>query len=213
MPNPNYTAVMLLVDRSGSMSMIRLAAQAGINDFIAEQVKAVKTSDSRRTIRIAQFDDEYLNVHYSLDAAEVPPFKLDPRCRTALLDAMYQAITEFGLELAVLPEDERPGNVIFAVMTDGAENASTHHDWAEIRSMIEHQQSTYGWQVLYLGANQDAIAVAADLGIRAERAMTYRASDAGTRSVTRSMSHAVAMAAGGQSVGFTDEQRHDSMSH
>jgi len=205
MTNPDFAAVMLLIDRSGSMASIQRAAEGGVNDFIKGQA----AQPGRRTIRIAKFDDAYELVQPSTSAATSPSFKLEPRGMTALLDAMGRSINEFGQELAALPEDERPGVVILAVMTDGHENASVEYDWPMVRAMVEHQEKAYGWQVLYLGANQDAVETGVKLGVQRSRSMTYAATDHGTRSVTDSLSGYVASAASGLSASFTDEDRED----
>jgi hypothetical protein len=208
MTNPDYTAIMLLIDRSGSMIAIRDSAESAIREFILDQAN----QPGRRSIRIAQFDTEYFPVHGSVPAGEAPLFKLEPRGGTALLDAMARAMTHFGAELSALPEDGRPGNVIFAVMTDGEENSSVEFTWDQVKAMVETQQNTYGWHVLYLGANQDAIATAAKVGIAAGQSMTYAASAAGVTGTTSGLSAYASRAAGGQSVfdsSFTDAERDD----
>jgi hypothetical protein len=98
-----------------------------------------------------------------------------PRGWTALLDAMGRTIAALGEELSNMPEAARPGQVIVMTMTDGKENASQYYTREQIASMVAHQQSVYSWQFMYLGANQDAISVAADMGISASASMNYRA--------------------------------------
>ena len=98
--------------------------------------------------------------------AEVPPLALEPRGATALLDAIGKTIHETGRRLAALPEAERPERVLFVVISDGQENASTEFSSERILAMTTHQASAYKWEFVYLGANQDAIAEAAKMGIR-----------------------------------------------
>jgi uncharacterized protein YegL len=205
--NPNYTAVMLVVDRSDSMRSIRVAAEGGINEFINRQ----RHTAGKRTIRIAQFDDRYETVCESTDPDDIAPFLLVPRGMTALLDAMGRSMTQFGEELAALPEDQRPATVIYAVMTDGHENDSTEYDWDQIKELVSRQQNEYGWQILYLAANQDAFVVGGRLGVPHGQTMTYSATDHGTRSMSDSLSSYVVAAASGESVSFTDEQRKDAI--
>lgn len=205
MTNPDYTAVMLVVDRSGSMNHIRTSAEDAINEFIHSQ----RTPEGRRTIRIAQFDDAYETVCVSTDAARVPSFELVPRGMTALLDAIGFSLTDFGAELAAMPEAERPGTVVFAIMTDGAENSSIEHNWPGIKERLQRQQNEFGWKILYLGANQDAVIIGDRLGVPRGRTMTYAATDHGTRSVVNTMTSYVAAAASGHAVDFTDAQRED----
>lgn len=205
MTDPTYTAICLLIDRSGSMGMIRGDAEGGVNAFLDDQ----RAADGRRTVRIDLFDDRFETYCPTTDAAEVQRFELHPRGMTALLDAMARSIREFGAELAALDEAARPGHVIFAVMTDGEENSSREYSWDQVKAMVSEQQSTYGWNVVYLGANQDAIAVGSRLGVAADSSMTYSASGHGSRSMTRSLSGYVAVASAGGPAAFTDEQRDD----
>lgn len=86
---------------------------------------------------------------------------------------MGKLITDTGAEIAALAEDDKPGSVIVAIMTNGLENAS--HEWSRpaIKSLVEQQTNEFGWEFLYMGADQDAFEVGKDLGVRAEQAVTY----------------------------------------
>lgn len=205
MTDPNYTAVALLIDVSGSMEAIRVVAEKAINDFIAEQSKAV-SAGARRTVRIAVFSDHGAALSRgrqlpdlilpSTSADRVERFTLVPQAGTALIDAMHRDIEAFGAELAALPETERPGTVVFAVMTDGLENSSKFHTYDQVAESVRRQIEEYGWQVLYLGANQDAIAEGRKLGVPSASSMTYDPTDYGTRVVGETLVSAAAAAPG-----------------
>ena len=96
--------------------------------------------------------------------------------------------TYLGKQLAALPEKERPGQVIVAIFTDGLENASTDYDLQKISKMIKHQQKAYNWTFLFLGANQDAIATAGQMGIDRKNASEVLYSKAGISSSSASFS-------------------------
>lgn len=210
MTNPQYTAVALLVDRSGSMASIRRTAEDAINEFIVGQATAAQQHGDKRTIRLAVFDHEYQLIHHSREPGAIHTrFELEPRGSTALLDAMGQSIKDFGAELAVMPPADRPATVIYAVMTDGQENDSHIYRYNEIADMVRHQEQAYGWQILYMGANQDAIATGARLGVDQGRSITYTASDCGTSAVMDSMTNFVATASAGGPAVFTDQDRKD----
>jgi len=210
MTDSSYTAVSLLVDRSGSMAAIRTSAEDAINEFIIGQASAAQQNGDRRTIRLATFDHDYELVHHSRTPAAIHTrFKLEPRGTTALLDAMGQAIRDFGTELAAMPPAQRPATVIFVIMTDGIENDSREYKYDQIAAMVRHQETAYGWQILYLGANQDAIATAARMGIDEGRSITYAATDHGTHSVMNSVDSYVASASAGEPAVFSDDDRED----
>lgn len=91
-----------------------------------------------------------------------------------LFDVAYRAINETGARLSKLPEAVRPGLVIFVVMTDGEENSSKEFTKAQIKSMIQKQTDQYNWQFTFLGADQNAFAEAAVLGINADGAADFK---------------------------------------
>ena len=169
MTRADLTHLYFLLDRSGSMQSIKTDTEGGFAAFIEEQRKA----PGECRVTLAQFDNEYDVVYADRPIADVPALDLQPRGSTALLDAMGRTVTEAGKRLAAMPEDERPGTVILAVMTDGMENASQEWTHPAIKALVEQQTSKYGWQFLYMGADQDAIEVGAGLGVAAANSVTY----------------------------------------
>ena len=165
----DLTDITLVVDRSGSMQQIRSDAEGGVNAFIQSQAR----EPGEALLTLLQFDTEYEFVHHGLPIQDVSEYQLVPRGNTALLDAVGRAINETGARLAAVPESDRPGLVIFVVMTDGLENSSREFNRAQVKKMIEHQQSVYNWQFTFLGANQDAFAEAGGMGIHAAGAAQF----------------------------------------
>jgi hypothetical protein len=169
MTRADLTHLYFLLDRSGSMQSIKTDTEGGFAAFVDEQRK---TAGECR-VTLAQFDNEYDVVYSGRPLADVPPLDLQPRGSTALLDAMGRLITSAGDELAALPDDQRPGTVIVAVMTDGYENASQEWTHPAIKALVEQQTKDYSWQFLYMGADQDAIEVGVSLGVSAAASVTY----------------------------------------
>lgn len=169
MTRADLTHLYFLLDRSGSMQSIKADTEGGFAAFIAEQ----RTAPGDCRVTLAQFDNEYDVVFSDVPIADVPALDLQPRGSTALLDAMGRLITTAGQELAALKEDERPGTVIVAVMTDGHENASQEWTHPAIKALVEQQTNGFAWQFLYMGADQDAIEVGASLGVAAGASVTY----------------------------------------
>lgn len=172
--NPNLTEILFILDRSGSMAPLTEAAISGFNNFLRDQ--AAEPGQARLTLVL--FDDHYETPVSSLPLPEITPLDTTvytARGSTALLDAMGRGIDELGQRLATLPEVDRPGTVIVAILTDGEENASQHFSWKDVNRRIRHQSEKYHWNFLFLGANQDAIATAAKVGIQAANSATYLA--------------------------------------
>lgn len=157
----DLTDITMVIDRSGSMESIRSDAEGGVNSFIETQQQEA----GEALLTLVQFDTQYEFVHNGTPIKQASRFKLVPRGSTALLDAVGRAINETGARLAALDEAQRPGLVVFVIVTDGQENASREFTREKIREMIEHQQTAYKWQFTFLAANQDAFAEGASMGI------------------------------------------------
>ena len=208
MTRSDLTHLYFLLDRSGSMQSIKSDIEGGFAAFVEEQ----RSGAGACRATLAQFDDVYEVVYADRPVQDVPALDLHPRNMTALHDAMGRLITDAGAKLAAMPEDQRPGTVIVAIMTDGLENASKEWHASAVKTVVELQTKQYGWEFLYMGADQDAVEVGAGLGIAAANSVTYSrgkakeamAMSAGKISGLRSQrisNPAAAMPA------FTDEER------
>ncbi len=176
----DYTDTTIILDKSGSMTGQREGTIAGINNFITQQKEV--PGDGCWTL--IQFDDqyEYTPGWQQKDQKDINLLQWDeyvPRNSTALIDAVCRTIDETGKRLSKLPDHLKPDKVLVVIMTDGLENASKRkpHELAE---RINHQQDKYNWKFLFLGANQDAIATAAQYHIPTSQAFTYQATNKGT---------------------------------
>ena len=115
---------------------------------------------------------------------------------TALLDAIGTTIDSVGKRFADMKEEDRPSKVLFLIITDGEENSSALlkqsslnskykfemlYPSIKVKEMVEHQQSKYKWQFVFIGANIDAIAGGASLGIAANNTMAFSPTSHGTK--------------------------------
>lgn len=171
MTNSDLTLIAALLDRSGSMATSKAATEDGWRELINAQ----RQEPGECRVTLAQFDDRYDIVYSPTAIADLPEFVLEPRGMTAMLDAVGKFITDVGVSLAVTAEDNRPGQVICLIMTDGHENASHEWTWDKIKELIKNQQDQWNWKFIFLGANIDAVSVADDMGIPMASAMTYNA--------------------------------------
>ena len=129
------------------------------------------------------FDTACEVIHDRLPISKVPPMterEYDTRGCTALLDALGGAIHHIGNIHKYARCEDVPEKTLFVITTDGLENASRRYDYDKVRRMIEHEKEKYGWEFLFLGANIDAVKEAANFGITADRAVTYKCDDMGT---------------------------------
>jgi hypothetical protein len=190
MSNPNLTRLVFLLDRSGSMQSIKSDVIGGFDAFLAEQ----REGEGLCTVTLAQFDDEYEVVYRGIALGQVPALSLSPRGSTALLDSIGRLITDTAAEINALAEDDKPGTVIVAIMTDGMENASREWRRPDIKALVEQQTNDHGWEFLYMGADQDAVEVGKGLGVKDGQAITY----------ARGKSREAMLAASGNVRGYRD---------
>ncbi len=188
MTKPNSTEIIFVVDRSASMAAIAGEMRVGFDVFIAKQ----KETPGDCKVTVTRFDDRYDVVYTALPLNEVKSLELEPRGSTALFDAIGRTIAETGTRLGKLNEDERPSQVLFVIITDGAENCSREFNRQRVFDMITHQRDKYNWEFIFLGANQDSIATAQDIGISVTNAVTFDASTGGTKGLMRGLSANVA---------------------
>lgn len=184
--NDNLTEIAFVLDRSGSMQSMVEPAISGFNSLLREQ----QQQPGCARFSLVLFDDSYEVPFHSVPIAEV--VELDattfvPRGSTALLDAIGRTIDELGAKLAAMPETDRPGQVIVAILTDGEENASHRYSWQDVAKRIRHQTDVYEWKFLFLAANQDAIATAAKMSIRAADSSNFSMNAASYGAVNEAM--------------------------
>jgi Mg-chelatase subunit ChlD len=185
-----YTHITIVLDRSGSMQAIRADAIGGFNQFLKDQ----QALPGMATLSLVQFNHEVGFQHEFAPLAEVKALckhTFIPQGNTALLDAFGLAIYRTGQWLAALSVTDRPERVLVVVLTDGMENASRHYTSAKVAQMIQHQEKTYGWDFLFLAANQDAITTASGMGLAADRAADFHATGHGSREAMGMMSRQV----------------------
>lgn len=205
MTDPNYTALLLIVDRSGSMADIRDDMVGALTHLVADQV----AEPGLLTVDYVQFDDEIERTAKLADPRTLK-ISLEPRGSTALHDAVGAGIEWFGASLAELPEHARPSNVQVVVVTDGHENSSQRFRAADVRRMVAHQQEQYSWNFTFLGANQDAVLTGADLGFAADDSLTFAAHTRGVAASRAAASRKLAASRRGAEAAFTQAERDDS---
>ncbi|MCD8511685.1 MAG: VWA domain-containing protein [Bacillus sp. (in: Bacteria)] len=149
----------------------------GFNGFIEQQCEL----EGETRLTTVLFDDQYELLWDGVNATEVKLTKKEYYVRgcTALLDSIGKTIIDVGLRLSKVKEEERPGNVIFVITTDGMENASREFTYEKVKELIKHQQEKYNWEFIFMGANIDVAKEADDLGISMDNAFVFEASEQG----------------------------------
>ena len=213
MTDPTYTHWALIVDRSGSMQRIVDDMNGAITTLLQDQRRV----PGKLLIDITTFDDKIEFVGRDLDAdaaLQLGPL-VNPRGATALLDAIGATVVRLGEHLAKMSEDQRPSKVLITIVTDGMENSSKEWTLRDVNTRINTQREQFAWEFMFLGANMDAVNVAAGMGIPGSSTMSYHTTGAGVASTMSAVSAQTtryrSAGPGGQSISFTDEDREAAM--
>jgi len=184
MPDLSKTAIIIILDRSGSMQPIARDMEGGLRAFIEDQKKVPGSA----TVSLYQFNHRYEVCFENKPLSDVPEIHLRPRGITALLDAVGRTVNSVGEQLSALNDADRPGSVVVLVITDGRENASTKFNKVQIKRMVEHQKEKYRWQFAYLGSDPSTFREAGGIGMAGS---SWSASPAGARAVMDAASRSV----------------------
>lgn len=171
MANKELTFVAFIVDRSGSMDGLQNAVIEGFNAYMKEQRNAA----GKAIMSLILFDDRYEVPFDKIDVQAMPDLTHEvfvPRGTTALFDSIGRTIINTEDWIASLPEEERPGKVLFIITTDGQENASTDFQHQKISDMIKFQREIQGWEFMFTSSNLETAAMASTLNIPKGNIMT-----------------------------------------
>jgi hypothetical protein len=134
----------LLLDESGSMSMVRDTVITTFNEY----TNSIK--DVAKTVSLYTFDSEGVReVMHKIPAKEVPELTdkdYHPNAMTPLYDSIAYVINKFK-------RSKRPVQIV--IHTDGSENYSREYNNISIKHLIDEKIKD-GWLFVYLGEGLDA---------------------------------------------------------
>tara|TARA_Y100000389_G_scaffold91445_1_gene88023 strand:+ start:105 stop:755 length:651 start_codon:yes stop_codon:yes gene_type:complete len=192
----NSPHIVVVLDKSGSMGTCLDDTIGGFNAFIDKQ-------DPSAHVSLITFNNNVTIEYQRVWCSHVKKLDKDgyrPSGSTSLYDAIGQGIALAGDE-----------NVILVVITDGHENSSKKIKHEQLTAAIEEfDNCDKNRQIIYIGANQDAVLEAGNLKIPVTRAMSYstkytsNAFDSVATAVNRSVSN-------NNAVEFTELERNQSM--
>jgi len=203
--NNDYTHVSIVLDASGSMDIIKNSTMFGFNSFVENNAN-LPGKFSFLLTKFNQHSEPGPLVVGNVVALTGEDYR--PSGVTALYDAIAKTINKTGQLLNDMPEQDRPGKVIFLIVTDGQENASREFNRDQVFKMIQLQQETYKWEFVFMGANQDAYAVAASIGVPQGQSLNYGYNNVQAQSAWSGMTvNTVSYRTGDRNtLSFTDDQ-------
>ena len=167
----NYIHVCFVIDRSGSMYDSTQDVEGGIQKVIEEQ-KAVK--DGTCSVSLFEFDTKINQRFLFKDVNEFPEYKFTTGGLTAMNDGIGTAIDVIGKKLSEMPEEERPEQNLFVIITDGYENASKEYTFEQVKEKIKHQEEKYSWKFIYFGVDITDRSQANKLGLGTQGYMSRK---------------------------------------
>ena len=170
---------LIILDASGSMYSIRNEAVAGV----VETIQTIRTAqdenaEQEQLLSLVVFNSKRIATVYDrMPITKVSDFNeqdYQPTDCTPLYDAMGNSIT--SLNQYINEED----NALVTIITDGYENASREWNHQRVFQLVEDLKKK-NWLFTYIGANQDALSVARDMGI--DHSMNFMSSGEGTKAM------------------------------
>lgn len=174
---------LLVLDESGSMSSIEKQAVDSVNETL-QSVRAAqkKYEDQEYFVSFVTFNSSgiktILDKVEANKAEDITPAQFNPDSCTPLYDAIGISVNE--LKKSVAENDK----VLVTIITDGYENASKEYNQTSVKALTE-KLGKEGWTFAYIGANQDAMTVSHDLGIK--NAMNFQATVCGTVAMSQKL--------------------------
>ena len=169
---------LLVVDESGSMSIIKRHALVEINETLTTIQKMQETHKNlEQRVTLITFDSTHTNVFYdNVRASNANPLKAkdyNPCGATPLYDAIGMGIAKIN---AMTTEDD---SVLVTIITDGEENCSEEYSLKMIKNLIEKLKKQ-NWTFTFIGTDDlDVENIALDMGI--DNHLQFSEDEAGTK--------------------------------
>lgn len=106
----NFTAINVILDKSGSMGHLASDTIGNFNKFLADQ----KAEPGEAIFTLVTFSNTATIVHDAINLSDVPELNKHtyaPSGGTALLDAMGTTMNKVGSILSSMSEEERPSDI------------------------------------------------------------------------------------------------------
>ena len=157
---------LIVLDMSGSMSMIQPYVVVGFNDLIdgLRSVNQQFSGTQEHYLTLYVFNEalqKYVYNNIPIDSASyITMYDYIPDYRTPLYDAIGTTISDMITKTDTLSEY----SVMVTIITDGMENASQYYSEDTISKMIK-SLSDKGWSFSYFGTDREVLMQAVGLKI------------------------------------------------
>ncbi|MBQ2556389.1 MAG: hypothetical protein II561_07535, partial [Thermoguttaceae bacterium] len=148
-----YLHACVVLDSSESMNALKDAVQFSLNEFLG---RLRNRMEWKKRLDVYKFSDRCEQIVDELDLNQISydalhaAIAVENQGASAMNDAICHAIDALGEKLAAMPERERPETVVFAVVTDGRDNASKKFTLADVWKRVTCQSYVFSWKFEYL---------------------------------------------------------------
>ncbi len=193
-PQESELVVAMVLDKSGSMQVVRDEVIDGYNRYLGELHASDRRGGSRTRLSLTLFDTHFRKVWVARPLLDVPPLDKAhyvPDGMTALYDAVAHTVIQTDQQLKQDGEDSR---VLVVVLTDGEENSSKEYDAARLAALVAEYEKRGNWTFVYLGAGHDTLLEAQleakRMGLERQNAMRWGGDAASARASMDSLGRA-----------------------
>lgn len=159
------TDIIVLIDSSGSMSVMGNEPIKSANEFIAKQQK--NNDGSRLTVISFSSDTKKLIKNKLIqEVKEISQDEYIPNGSTSLNDCICTVISK-------RLSSNKVNDVILLIITDGYENSSKHYNRKQTKEYLELVQTKYNWQLLFIGANINSFEEGRTLSINSDKCAQF----------------------------------------
>lgn len=174
---------LIIIDESGSMSVIHREALAGLNETMTTcKLTQKQHPELEQRITLVSFDSTKYKIHYD-NAPVYKTRKLTgrdymPMGGTPLYDAIGKSISRLDAQVGA---DDM---VLVTIITDGEENCSREYNLRMVKNLIKKQKKQ-GWTFTLIGTdNLDVQGMAGSLAI--DNHLSFAEDETGTTEMFRS---------------------------
>jgi uncharacterized protein YegL len=171
---------LIIVDESGSMSVIRKQAFTGMNETLST-VRSMqeKFPDTEQHVTLVTFDSDHMKWHYNdalaRDTHDLTWKAYNPCAATPLYDAIGKTVSALNAQAG------KDDNVLVTIITDGYENCSEEWTLKMVRQLIEKLKEQH-WTFTLIGTdNLDVEDMAR--GFCINESMAFKQDEEGTKAM------------------------------
>ena len=154
----NITDIIVIFDKSGSMSCMGDEPLQSVNIFIKQQKKENIEGTRFSLIMFSTTYNKVIDNILLKDVKKLEKHQYRPNGSTSLNDVICNTIKD---QL----DSDKPSNKVLLIVTDGMENSSQEYSYKDRKDYINNVRDNYDWKVIFIGANLDVQRVASSMGI------------------------------------------------